>query len=110
MIADDVTKGRVFGGTSLFKKMVEAFMQIDVTSYKPFHTRTSHDTSTSNSLYWVTILNSSLAYSLTTMRDTYGSYVKKFVSDGYLDYATYTSFVNGVNGATKGEYSAVNVI
>ena len=85
-----------------------ACMQIDVTSYKPFHTRTSHDTSTSNSLYWVTILNSSLAYSQTTMRDTYGSYVKKFVSDGYLDYATYTSFVNGVNGATKGEYSAVN--
>jgi spore coat protein CotH len=86
-----------------------AAMMIDCTSWKPYHTRTSHDDSSTNSLYWCTILTSStLSYSQNSLRSAYATAVKKVVSDGYLDYSTYTSYVNGVNGATKGEYNAVS--
>jgi spore coat protein CotH len=85
-----------------------ACMMIDVTSWQPYHTKTSHDSSSTNSLYWCTILtSSSLSYSQTSLRSTYASTVKSLVSKGFLTYATYTNYIGTVSGAGTEEFSDV---
>lgn len=80
----------------------------NVTSWMPYHTKTAHDDSTTNNLYWCTILtNSSLTYSLSSYRSSYASEIKNVVSKGYLTYSTYTDFVAKLANAKTGELSDV---
>jgi hypothetical protein len=87
-----------------------ACMMIDVTSWAPYHTKTSHDSSNTNPLYWCTILsNSSLTYSITSYRSTYASTIKALVNAGYLTYGTYTGFVDSLqNVGGRQELSSVS--
>jgi hypothetical protein len=87
-----------------------ACLMIDVTSWAPYHTKTSHDSSSTNPLYWCTIFsNSSLTYSITSYRNTYATTIKALVNAGYLTYATYTSFVSALqNLGGRSEFSSVS--
>jgi hypothetical protein len=79
-----------------------------VTSWTPYHTKTAHDDSNTDALYWCTILsNSSLTYSQSSYRSSYASTIKSVVAKGFLTYSTYTSFVASLSNAKTGELSDV---
>ena len=86
-----------------------ATLSVDVSSWKPYHTRTTHDDQSTNSLYWITILNSSgLSFSEADNRKTYADYVRAWVDDGYLDAERYESFCSALAGSTHDEYRSVS--
>jgi hypothetical protein len=81
---------------------------VAVTSWEPYHTKTAHDSSNTDALYWCTILsNSTLTYSESSYRSSYASTIKSVVSKGYLTYSTYTAFVGSLSNAKSGELSDV---